>query len=376
MPESVLRSLLVDGIIGGVGGVFSFVPLIVILFFLLSILEDIGYMSRAAFATDKLLHSFGLHGQSIFPMMLGFGCSVPAIMASRTLKSRRDRIITVLITPMMSCGAKLPVHMLLAAAFFPANAANMVIVIYGIGVLLSLLSALVLKATILSGDPTPFVMELPPYRAPTLRGVLWHVWEKTWQYIKKAGSVILAAAILIWAITSFPTHTFTESEQAGLAANYRAENPAAEDGELAAYLETARAQAALEYSIAGTIGRFIEPVFRPLGFDWKIAVASVTGFAAKEVIVSTLGILYRVGVEETEESEGLRDAIRQDEHLRPLIALVFMLFTLVIPPCFAALATMKAEIGLKWVAFELAFLLILGWLLCFAVYQIGSLAGF
>lgn len=376
MPESVLRSLLVDGIIGGVGGVFSFVPLIVMLFFLLSILEDTGYMSRAAFATDKLLHSFGLHGQSIFPMMLGFGCSVPAIMASRTLKSRRDRIITVLITPMMSCGAKLPVHMLLAAAFFPANAANMVIVIYGIGVLLSLLSALVLKATILSGDPTPFVMELPPYRAPTLRGVLWHVWEKTWQYIKKAGSVILAAAILIWAITSFPAHAFTESEQAGLAANYRAENPAARDGELAAYLETARAQAALEYSIAGTIGRFIEPVFRPLGFDWKIAVASVTGFAAKEVIVSTLGILYRVGVEETEESEGLRDAIRQDEHLRPLIALVFMLFTLVIPPCFAALATMKAEIGFRWVAFELAFLLILGWLLCFAVYQIGSLAGF
>jgi ferrous iron transport protein B len=178
MPEGVLRSLVVDGIIGGVGGVFSFVPLIVILFFLLSILEDVGYMSRAAFATDKLLHTFGLHGQSIFPMMLGFGCSVPAIMASRTLKSRRDRIITVLITPMMSCGAKLPVHMLLAAAFFPKNAANMVILIYGAGVLLSLLSALLLKATVLAGDPTPFVMELPPYRAPTLRGILWHVWEK------------------------------------------------------------------------------------------------------------------------------------------------------------------------------------------------------
>jgi ferrous iron transport protein B len=353
IPEGLIRSLVVDGIIGGVGGVLSFVPLIVILFFFLSILEDVGYMSRAAFATDKLLHSFGLHGQSIFPMMLGFGCSVPAILASRTLKSPRDRIITVLITPLMSCGAKLPVHVLLAAAFFPKHAGSMVILIYAIGVILSLLCALLLKATVLSGDPTPFVMELPPYRAPTLRGVLWHVWEKTWMYVKKAGTVILASSILIWAITSFPSYTPAEGEGG-----------------------TEAAQKALEYSAAGRIGHVIEPVFRPLGFDWKIAVASVTGFAAKEVIVSTLGILYRVGAEETEESEGLRDAIRQDDHMRPLIALVFMLFTLIIPPCFAALATMKAEIGRKWVAFEIGFLLGLGWLLCFVVFQTGRLIGF
>ncbi|MDR0877353.1 MAG: ferrous iron transport protein B [Treponema sp.] len=367
LPEGLLRSLIVDGIIGGVGGVLSFVPLIVILFFLLSILEDIGYMSRAAFATDKLLHAFGLHGQSIFPMMLGFGCSVPAIMASRTLKSPRDRIITVLITPFMSCGAKLPVHVLLAAAFFPNHAANMVLLIYGVGVVLSLLSALVLKATVLAGDPTPFVMELPPYRAPTLRGLLWHVGEKTWLYIKKAGSVILAASILIWAITTFP-----------------AWHPS--DTELASMTETDISGRTLEYSAAGRIGHFIEPVFRPLGFDWKIAVASVTGFAAKEVIVSTLGILYRVGSDVDEESEGLRAAIRQDPHMqyrpergsgpRPLIALVFMIFTLIIPPCFAALATMKAEIGWKWIAFEICFLLILGWLLSFIVYQVGNLMGF
>ncbi|MFP3040798.1 ferrous iron transport protein B [Treponema primitia] len=358
MPDTLLRSLLVDGIIGGVGGVLSFVPLIVILFFLLSILEDVGYMSRAAFATDKLLHSFGLHGQSIFPMMLGFGCSVPAIMASRTLKSPRDRIITILITPMMSCGAKLPVHVLLAAAFFPANAGTMVMFIYAIGVILSLCCAFILKKTVLKGDPTPFVMELPPYRAPTLRGILWHVGEKTWLYVKKAGTIILASAILIWAITSFPAYEPPPGTSGG----------EAEDS-------VRNVEAALEHSYAGQLGKFIVPIFRPMGFGWKLAAASVTGFAAKEVIVSTLGILYRVGTEETEESEGLRDAIRSDPEMNPLAAFVFMLFTLIIPPCFAALATVRAEIGWKWLGFELVFLLCLGWLLCTIVYQLGSLAG-
>jgi ferrous iron transport protein B len=354
MPDTLIRSLLVDGIIGGVGGVLSFVPLIVILFFLLSILEDVGYMSRAAFATDKLLHAFGLHGQSIFPMMLGFGCSVPAIMASRTLKSPRDRIITILITPFMSCGAKLPVHVLLAAAFFPDHAGSMVMLIYAIGVILSLCCALVLKRTVLKGDPTPFVMELPPYRAPTLRGILWHVGEKTWLYVKKAGTIILASAILIWAITSFPAYDPPPDE--------------AEDS-------VSSAEAALEHSYAGRLGHFIVPIFRPMGFEWKLAAASVTGFAAKEVIVSTLGILYRVGVEETEESEDLRDAIREDPDMNPLAAFVFMLFTLIIPPCFAALATVRAEIGWKWLGFEVVFLLVLGWVFCTIVYQAGSLLG-
>jgi ferrous iron transport protein B len=373
LPDGPIRSLIVDGIIGGVGGVFSFIPLIVILFFLLSILEDIGYMSRAAFATDKLLHAFGLHGQSIFPMMLGFGCSVPAIMASRTLKNPRDRIITILITPFMSCGAKLPVHILLAAAFFPAHAANMVMVIYAVGVVLSLLAAMVLKKTILKGDPTPFVMELPPYRAPTARGILWHVLEKTWLYIKKAGTIILASAILIWAITSFPSYEISDEEAASLAATYYAETPDADEEEALAWVDTVAAEEAIEHSYAGRLGKFIVPVFRLMGFDWKLATASVTGFAAKEVIVSTLGILYRVGTEEDEESEGLRDAIGRDSNITPLVAFVFMLFTLIIPPCFAALATIKAEIGWKWLCFELVFLLLLGWILCTIVYQIGGL---
>ncbi|MBL8967539.1 MAG: ferrous iron transport protein B, partial [Spirochaetaceae bacterium] len=341
LPEGALRSLLVDGIIGGVGGVFSFVPLIVILFFLLSILEDVGYMSRAAFATDKILHAFGLHGQSVFPMMLGFGCSVPAIMAARTLKSRRDRIVTILVIPFMSCGAKLPVHVLFAAAFFPERASEMVMLVYAVGVLLSLASAWVLRKTALRGAPTPFVMELPPYRAPTLRGVLWHVWEKTWHYVKKAGTVILASSILIWAITSFPAAEPEAAELEAVSAAYVAERPDASPEEIEAHLATSSAEYALERSAAGAIGRFIEPVFRPLGFDWKIGVATVTGFAAKEVVVSTLGVLYRVGTEESEESESLREALRRDSGLTPLVALAFMIFTLVIPPCFAALATVR-----------------------------------
>ncbi|HOZ72053.1 MAG TPA: ferrous iron transport protein B [Spirochaetales bacterium] len=375
MPDGFLRSLVVDGIIGGVGGVFSFVPLIVILFFLLSLLEDIGYMSRAAFATDKILHTFGLHGQSVFPMMLGFGCSVPAIMAARTLKSPRDRIVTILVIPFMSCGAKLPVHVLLAAAFFPNNAGNMVMLIYAIGVLLALGSAWLLKKTVLRGEATPFVMELPPYRAPTVRGVLWHVWEKTWHYIQKAGTIILASSVLIWAVTTFPSYEPTDSELASAEATFLAGSPGATDDEVAARLETVTAELALANSAAGTFGRFIEPVFRPLGFDWKLGVATVTGFAAKEVVVSTLGVLYSVGTEESEESEGLREALRNDPNWTPLLAFVMMLFTLVIPPCFAALAAIKAELGWKWLGFAFAFMLGLGWALGAAIYQIGSLAG-
>jgi len=375
VPEGFLRSLLVKGIIGGVGSVFSFVPLIVILFLLLSLLEDVGYMSRAAFATDKCLHAFGLHGQSVFPMILGFGCSVPAIMAARTLKSRRDRVVTILVIPFMSCGAKLPVYVLLAGAFFPKNAANIVMLVYAIGTALSLISAFVLKKTILRGGPTPFVMELPPYRAPTLQGLLWHVWEKTWQYVKKAGTIIMAAAILIWAITSFPIYQLPKSQIDSLTTSFKAKNADANQQNITAYLETAKAGASLEHSVAGSIGKFIEPVFRPLGFDWKISVATVTGFAAKEVIVSTLGILYRVGTTENEESLGLRDALRADSQFTPLVAFVLMLFVLVIPPCFAALSTIKAELGWRWLGFAFLFMLILGWCLGAAAYQIGLLAG-
>ncbi len=366
MAEGPLRSLLVDGILGGVGGVMSFVPLIVILFFLLSLLEDLGYMSRAAFATDRLLHSFGLHGQSIFPMMLGFGCSVPAIMAARTLKSPRDRIVTILVIPFMSCGAKLPVHVLLSAAFFPRNAGAMVMLVYLVGVALALGSAWLLKRTVLKGDSTPFVMELPPYRAPTLRGLLWHVGEKTWQYVRKAGTVILAASVLIWAATVFPVYRPSGDGAGQGTASASAELPAD---------EAMRARLALEYSFAGRFGKFIEPVFRPMGFDWRVAIATITGFAAKETVVSTLGVLYSAGEAEDERSEGLRAALREDPGFSPLVAFALMLFILVIPPCFAALATIRAELGNRWLAFAVAFMLGMGWLLSTAVYRIGMLIG-
>lgn len=377
IKDDGLRSLLVDGIIGGVGSVFSFVPLIVILFFLLSILEDVGYMSRAAFATDKLLHSFGLHGQSVLPMMLGFGCSVPAIMAARTLKSPRDRIVTVLVIPFMSCGAKLTVHVLLAAAFFPDNAANMVILIYAIGVVLALLSALLFKKTVLKGDPTPFVMELPPYRAPTPSGVLWHVWEKTTAYVKKMGTVIMAASILVWAITSFPTYKLDDATVAALKTEYAAANPGATEDKIGTYVDNVEAEKAMEQSYAGHIGKFIEPAFRPIGFDWKLSVATLTGFAAKEVIVSTLGVLYRVGssAEEDEGSQSLQAALRNDPTWSPLLAFAMMIFTLVIPPCFAAMATIRGELGWKWLGFAVVFMLGLGWILSFLVLRVGTLVG-
>jgi ferrous iron transport protein B len=371
MEAGPLRSLLVDGIIAGVGSVFSFVPLIVLLFFFLSILEDVGYMSRAAFATDKLLHSFGLHGQSVFPLMLGFGCSVPAIMASRTLKSARDRIVTVLVTPMMSCGAKLTIHVLFAAAFFPNNAANMVMLIYACGVVIGLISSMLLKSTILKGDPTPLVMELPPYRMPTLGGALWHVWEKLGGYIKKAGTIILACAILIWVMTNYPNYQLPDSQLEQLKISYLAENPDAGGDDVDAYIETMRADARLEHSAAGTLGHVIEPVFKPLGFNWKMSVAAITGFAAKEVVVSTLGILYHVGIDEEGDSKGLRDAVKSD--MSPLNAFTFMLFMLLIPPCIAALSVIKAELGWKWLGFETLFLLVLGWLVSFIVFQAGSL---
>lgn len=375
VPDGFLRSLLVDGIIGGVGSVFSFVPLIVILFFLLSVLEDVGYMARAAFATDKILHTFGLHGQSVFPMMLGFGCSVPAIMAARTLKNRRDRIVTVLVIPFMSCGAKLPVYVLLAGAFFPGREANMVMLVYAVGVLLSLLSSAVLKRTLLKGDPTPFVMELPPYRVPTLRGVVWHVWEKTVMYVKKMGTVIMAASVLIWAVTTFPIYTMPETELAALESSYTAAHPEADPAAVAAYLEGTQAEAALAHSAAGRIGRFIAPIFTPIGFDWKLSVATLTGFAAKEVTVSTLGILYSVGTDVTEENAALRSSLRNDPVWNPVLAFAMMLFTLVIPPCLASLATIKHELGWRWLAFEFLFMLTLGWLLAFAVVRIGGAAG-
>jgi ferrous iron transport protein B len=348
VPQGILQSLLVDGVVAGVGGVLSFVPLIVLLFMFISILEDTGYMARAAFIMDKFLHVFGLHGQSFLPMIIGFGCSVPAIMAARTLKSPRDRIITVMVTPFMSCGAKLPVYVLLAGAFFPARAGDMVLLIYLIGVILALVSSWVLRTTVLRGPSTPFVMELPPYRMPTVNGILWHVQDKTLRYLKKAGLVLLPASILIWAVTSFPKPVDLGAE--------------------------ALPQDAISVSYAGQAGKAMEPLLAPLGFDWKIGVASITGFAAKEIVVSTLGVLYKVG-DEGHHEDSLRQALKNDPVFNPLVAFVLMLFMLIVVPCFASLSVMYAEIGWRWVLFAVCYWLLLAWSLCFVVYQAGKFMG-
>ncbi len=341
IAPGLLQSLLVDGILGGVGSVLSFIPLVILLFLFISFLEDTGYMSRAAFVMDKFLHIFGLHGQSFLPMMLGFGCSVPAIMAARTLKSTKDRIVTVLVTPFMSCGAKLPVEVLLAGTFFSVNSGAVVLSIYLIGVLLALGSSWVFRKTVLKGETTPFVMELPPYRLPTLKAVAWHVWEKSFQYFKKAGTVILAASILLWAIVTFPqSPPDTPPEEA------------------------------MGHSLAGWTGRALEPLVKPLGFDWKVAIATVTGFAAKETVVSTLGVLYKVSG--GEDDQPLREALRSDPVFNPLVAYTFMLFTLILAPCFAAQATIRAELGTRWLVFYVIFSVVLSWSLCFGVYQLGS----
>lgn len=346
MDPGLLRSLLVDGIIGGVGGVLSFIPLVILLFLFISFLEDTGYMARAAFVMDKFLHIFGLHGQSFLPMMLGFGCSVPAIMAARTLKSTKDRIVTILVTPFMSCGAKLPVYVLLAGAFFAENAGAVVLSIYLVGVFLALGSSWVLRKTVLKGETTPFVMELPPYRMPTLRSVAWHVWDKSSQYFRKMSTVIMAASVLIWALTTFP------------------QAPEGTPG-----------REAMAQSAAGVVGRFIEPAVAPMGFDWKVGIATITGFAAKEVVVSTFGILYAVGDEVTEEDEPLRAALQSDPVFAPLTAYVLMLFTLILAPCFAAQATIKAELGWKWLGFYVLMSIVVSWTLCTAVFQIGRFLG-
>ena len=352
IPPGLLQSLVLDGIIHGVGGVFSFVPLIVILFLCISILEDTGYMSRAAFLTDKVLHAFGLHGQSFMPLMLGFGCTVPAIMATRTLKSPRDRIATILAVPFMSCGAKLPVYILLAGTFFPRNADNVVMAVYLAGVVLSMVSTIFLRKTVLKGQTTPFVMELPPYRLPTWRGIFWHVWGKTWHYMKKAGSVILMASLLIWVITTFPSPK-PGSLPVGVSGS-----------ELAEYR--------LEYSVAGRIGKFIEPAIKPLGFNWKVGVALIPGFTAKELVVSTLGILYGAQTSDGQETETLKEALRRDPGMNPLTAIVLMVFILIMPPCFASLATIRAEAGNKWLIFQVVYSFTLAWLVSFIVRVAGG----
>lgn len=345
LPEGPLNDLLVDGVIAGVGGVIVFLPNILILFFFISLMEDTGYMARAAFIMDRLMHKIGLHGKSFIPLLIGFGCNVPAIMATRTLESRRDRIMTMLIVPFMSCSARLPLYILMVSAFFPAYQGLVLLSIYFIGILVAIGTSFLLKKTVFAKSSDPFVMELPPYRMPTLRNTCIHMWGKAGQYLKKMGTIILFASILIWALGYFPrkrTHVADEAEH-------------------------------MEYSYIGQIGKFIEPAIAPLGFDWKMGVSIATGLAAKEIVVSSMGILYHA--DDNTLPQSLQQQVGNDGKpvFTPLVAYGFMLFILIYFPCMAVIAAIRKEAGWRWAIFTIFYTTGVAWIVSFCVYQIGKL---
>jgi len=349
--ESALRSLLVDGVIGGVGGVIVFLPNILLLFMAIAFLEDSGYMARAAFIMDRIMHKIGLHGKSFIPMLIGFGCSIPAIMATRILENRRNRLTTMLVTPLMSCGAKFTIYALIIPAFFAQKwRAPVLWLIYLIGIVLAIACAKLLRKTLFRGETIPFVMELPPYRMPTARGLLIHTWQRGWMYLKKAGTIILAVSIILWAATSYP-------------------KPA--EGRLAGLAEAQAQKTALQHSVAGRIGAAMEPAIKPLGFDWRIGTALIGAMAAKEVFVSQLGIVYSLG-ETNEGSDALRAKLQAD--YTPLQGFCIMLFCLISAPCVATIAITKREANSwGWALFQFAGLTVLAYVITLVVYQLGSL---
>ena len=356
-----LRSLLVDGVIGGVGGVLVFIPNILLLFLAIGLLERSGYMARAAFIMDRIMHKIGLHGRSFIPLLTGFGCSVPAIMATRTLEHEKDRLATMMVVPLMSCSARLPIYSLLIPAFFKPEYSGLIFfLIYAIGIVLAVVLVKLLRVTVLSGESTPFVMELPPYRLPTLRSILTDMIQKSYLYLQKAGTVILALSIVLWTATSYPKKSHYEIDASPRAAQM---SPA--------QLGAARASEGLSYSVAGRIGRAMEPAFRPLGFDWRICTALIGALAAKEVFVAQLGIVYSLGDGEQSVAD-LRHIL--SAHYRPLVGFCIMLFCLITSPCMATVAMMRRESNSwKWPLLQFFGLTALAWLLALLVYQVGSL---
>ena len=458
IPEGQLQSLISDGIIAGVGAVLSFIPLILLLFLGISFLEDTGYMARAAFVIDRVMRACGLHGKSFIPLLLGFGCSVPSVMGARILDNYKDRMVTILITPFMSCSARLPVYTLFAAAFFPPEWAGTVVFgVYVLGIVFGIVFAKIFRKYLFAGEAEPFVMELPPYHLPTLKATLTHMFERGIMYLKKAGTFILSASILVWFITSYPmdveyskdydalhdqvAQTYemkdaetlahfgittdeqkdqvneivdnmkstvadatTQAEDAGEAApeieveddseapelfnDIKDENKDLFPAAWAMYknsanldaendkLDKEQASEKLEQSYAASFGKAINPVLKPLGFDWKMGVSLVAGLAAKEVVVSTLGTIYAVGGD-TDHPQALTDYLQNDPHFTPLIALTLMLFILIYPPCIAALAVIKRETGSwKWMLFMFFYENAFAWIACFIFYNIGLALGF
>ena len=359
--ESPLKSLIIDGIIGGVGGVLVFLPNIVLLFLAIALLEGSGYMARAAFVMDRFMNRVGLHGKSFIPLLIGFGCTVPAIMATRTLETRRDRLVTMLVLPLMSCGARLPIYSLIIPAFFPQRWQGPVLwIIYVVGVVLAMAGARLLQRSLFRGEATPFLMELPPYRMPTATSLLAQMGHRSWMYVKKAGTVILGVSIILWALTTYPKPP----------SGWTAPDDIAAAGTEQVGEDTAAAQA-MAYSVAGRVGRFMEPVLEPMGFDWRIGTALIGAFAAKEVFVAQMGIVFAVG-EADESSEALR--ARLQARYTPLAGLCIMLFCLIATPCMATVAVTRQESGSwRWAHLQFWGLTAVAWLLTTLVYQLGVL---
>ena len=350
MADGMLKDLVVDGIIAGVGGVIVFLPNILILYAFISWMEDSGYMSRAAFIMDKIMHRMGLHGKSFIPMIMGFGCNIPAIMATRTIEDRKSRLITMLIVPLMSCSARLPVYIIITAAFFPRHAALVMFILYFLGIVMSIVMANLFSKHVVKGDSSPFVMELPPYRRPSVRSVVRHTWEKGRQYLRKMGTTILMASIVIWALSYFPHHDGLTREQQ------------------------------MEQSYIGTVGKVIEPVIRPCGFQWKEGVSIITGIGAKEIVASSMAVLYSSDAEvNSVTDEGATEQVRlsmalENSGMTAVTAFSFLVFVLLYMPCLPTCIAIKHESGRwRWALFTVAYTTLLAWICSVLVFQIGNL---
>ncbi|MDP2423850.1 MAG: ferrous iron transport protein B [Bacteroidales bacterium] len=379
MSEGWLKDLLIQGLVGGVGGVIVFLPNILLLYFFISLMEDTGYMARAVFIMDKFMHRIGLHGKSFIPLIMGFGCNVPAILSTRIIESRRDRLITMLINPFMSCSARLPVYVLFITAFFTSYQGSILFSLYALGILLAIGSSLLFRRTFFRKVEIPFVMELPPYRVPTVRTLIKHMWFRTEQYLRKIAGVILVASIVIWALGYFPQPDSTPAD-GNISENQAVAKP--QQIEQQAWIEQEYERQHNSY--IGRIGRFIEPVMRPLGFDWRMSVALLTGVAAKEVVVGSLGVLYLENPDNLQSSASLVKKLQNQTHqsgtlagqeiFNPIIAFSFMLFILIYFPCIGVIAAIRKESGSwKWAVFVIFYTTILAWLASFSFYQLANI---
>jgi len=385
MNEGMLKDLLIDGIISGTGSVLIFLPNILILFFFISLLEGTGYMARAAFMMDKIMHRFGLHGRSFIPLIMGFGCNVPAILATRTLRNKEDRILTMLIIPFMSCSARLPVYILIISAFFQKYHALYLTGLYAVGIGIAFLTARLLNKTIFKNKEAPFVMELPVYRLPTLRNILYHMWDKTQHYLKKIGGIILAGVVIIWFLEYFPRKAETYQVMEIRAERVLADEslPEAEKKSQLEIIHREWDAARLANSYLGRIGNVIQPAMQPLGFDWKMSISLLAGLPAKEIIISTMGVLYQTGPENT---VNLQEKLKNETFLTgkkagekvftPLSALAFLVFILIYFPCIGVVTTIKQESGhWGWALFSVFYSTTLAWIAAFLVFQVGTLLG-